>query len=54
LSDRKLKPLPPDLFRHQDSAIARGDSRSIFDDVDATVVPARWDTAAKKPNDPMG
>jgi len=31
-----------------------GDSRSIFDDVDATVVPARWDTAAKKPNDPMG
>jgi hypothetical protein len=22
LSDRKLKPLPPDLFRHQDSAIA--------------------------------
>src|SRR6185437_10759148 len=24
LSDRKLKPLPPDPFRHQDSAIARG------------------------------
>ena len=23
LSDRKLKPLPPDLFRHRDSAIAR-------------------------------
>src|SRR5205809_1319644 len=23
LSDRKLKPLPPDPFRHQDSAIAR-------------------------------
>ena len=22
MSDRKLKPLPPDLFRHQDSAIA--------------------------------
>jgi hypothetical protein len=22
LSDRKLKPLPPDPFRHQDSAIA--------------------------------
>jgi hypothetical protein len=22
--DRKLKPLPPDPFRHQDSAIARG------------------------------
>jgi hypothetical protein len=22
-SDRKLKPLPPDLFRHQDSAIAQ-------------------------------
>jgi hypothetical protein len=24
LSDRKLKPLPPDPFRHQDSAIALG------------------------------
>ena len=25
MSDRKLKPLPPDPFRHQDSAIARDD-----------------------------
>jgi predicted transglutaminase-like cysteine proteinase len=27
LSDRKLKPLPPDPFCHQDSAIARADER---------------------------
>jgi hypothetical protein len=29
LSDRKLKPLPPDPFRHQNSAIARPVSRSL-------------------------
>ena len=30
LSDRKLKPLPPDLFRHQDSAIAPPRERQAF------------------------
>src|SRR5437763_12176987 len=30
LSDRKLKPPPPDPFRHQDSAIARTTSRYLL------------------------
>jgi hypothetical protein len=31
LSDRKLKPLPPDPFRHQNLAIAPGEDPAAFE-----------------------
>jgi hypothetical protein len=33
LSDRKLKPLPPDPACHQDSAIAQDEQQAAFDKI---------------------
>jgi hypothetical protein len=38
LSDRKLKPLPPDPFRHQDSAIAHGVNDPIFGHISENIL----------------